>query len=151
MMKSVFYRVMNWIGYTLFFSCLPIIILFILAVIFKYDFTLENVANLYITDCALAVVVWRDTVILRDTVGSAVPYASFVQYLMIWACILSSTFFTALSITQGAGLSLEPEITKHLQYAAVALLFPIAGLGIGTQSYIGYVSFKPHDEEQQED
>ena len=146
MLKSVFSRVMNWIGYTLFFSCLPIIILFMLAVIFKYDFTLANIANLYITDCALAVVVWRDAIILRDIIGNKVPYVSFVQYLMIWACILSSTFFSALSITQGADLSLAPEITKHLQYAAVSLLCAIATLGIATQIYIG-ISVEPHDEE----
>ena len=133
---------MNWIGYTLFFSCLPIIILFMLAVIFKYDFTLANIANLYITDCALAVVVWRDAIILRDIIGNKVPYVSFVQYLMIWACILSSTFFSALSITQGADISLEPEITEHLQYAAVALLGAIAGLGIGIQICIGVFSGK---------
>lgn len=43
MLKAVFYRVMNWIGYTLILSFLPIIILFMMAAVFEYDFTLENV------------------------------------------------------------------------------------------------------------
>ena len=144
MLKSVLRRVMNWIGYTLILSLLPIIILLMLAAIFKYDFTVSNIANLYITDCGLAVMVWRDAIVLRDAIGSDVPYVSFVQYLMIWACILSSTFFSGLSITQGANISLAEETTQLLQYAAVALLCAIATLGIATQIYIGKLS---HDEE----
>ena len=46
MLKSVFYRVMNWIGYTLILSFLPIIISFMLEAIFKYDFALSNLSNL---------------------------------------------------------------------------------------------------------
>ena len=54
MLKSVFYRVMNWIGYTLILSFLPIIISFMLEAIFKYDFALSNLANLYIAILPLA-------------------------------------------------------------------------------------------------
>ena len=132
---------MNWIAYTLMFSFLPIILLFILAKFFGYDSKSANLENLFILDCGLAVAVWRDAMILRDTIEGKI-HGACVQYLMIWACIISSTFFSGLCITQGADISLKPEITRHLQYAAVALLFPIAGLGIGTQICIGVFSGK---------
>ncbi len=142
MMKSVFYRVMNWIAYTLILSFLPIIILFMLAAIFEYDFTLEDVlADLFITACGFAVA------ILRDTIGSVDFVGHCVRYLMIWACILSSVFFGGLYIAQRENAPLSPVTTDNLLCAAVALLVAIAVVGICTQIYMEWLSFHSDDAE----
>ncbi len=136
MLKSVFYRVMNWICYTLFFSFLPIIISVILALIFEYDFTLEDVlADLFITACGFAVA------ILRDTIGSVDIIGHCVRFLMILACIISSVIFGALCITQGENTSLSPATTENLLFAAGTLLIAITVVGICTQIYMEWLSF----------
>ena len=142
MLKSVFYRVMNWIAYTLILSFLPIIILFMLAVIFEYDFTLESVlADLFITACGFAVAILRDTVESADFVGHC------IRYWMIWVCIISSVIFGGLCIIQGENKSLSPATTENLLFAAGALLIVTAVFGIFTQIYLELRSSHSDDAE----
>ena len=141
-MKSVFSRVMNWIAYTLILSFLPIIISFILAAIFEYDFTLEDVlADLFITACGFAVA------ILRDTIGSVDFVGHCIRYLMILACILSSVFFGGICIKEGEHSPLSPTTTENLLFAAVAILIVVTVFGIFTQIYMEWLSFHPNDAE----
>ena len=136
MLKSVFYRVMNWIAYTLILSFLPIIISFILAAIFEYEFTLEDVlADLFITICGFAVA------ILRDTIGSVDFVGHCIRYLMILACILSSVIFGILCIREGESIFFSPAATENLLFVAGALLIAIAVIGTFTQIYMEWLSF----------
>ena len=141
MLKSVFYRVMNWIAYTLILSFLPIIISFMLAAIFGYDFTLSNLANLYIAACVLSVGV------LRDSSEMEYPINRVIQYAMILSCILSTVIFTALCDKQGHNESLSQTETTYLRIIAVALLAPAAIVGILAQIDMGRRSFLSHGKE----
>ena len=134
---------MNWIGYTLILSFLPIIISFMLEAIFKYDFALSNLENLYIAACVLSVVVHRDSCEIAHPISRA------IQYVMIFGCILSTAIFTALCVVQGENKSLSPQETKLLFVIAFALLGPIAATGILTQIYTGRRSFRSHGKESQ--
>lgn len=137
MLKSVFSsRVMKWIGYTLILSFLPIIISFILAPTYPYDFTLSNLANLYLAVCVLSVG------ILRDSSEITHPVSHTIQYLMILYCILSTVMFTRLFDKQGRNETLSPEETKYLLVMAITFLAPTVVIGICTQIYMEWRSLQ---------
>ena len=136
MLKSVFYRVIEWIGFTLILSFLPIILSFGIAWMFEYDFTLEDVlADLFITACGFAVAILRDTIGSTDFVGNC------IRYLMMLACILSSGIFCILCFGEEANIFFSPAVTENLFFVAGTLLIVIAVIGIFTQIYMEWLAF----------
>ena len=136
-------RIWDWLIYTLLLSFLPIIANLIIGGFFKYDFTLSNIANCYLSACGLSIVVYRDFIGREDSLSS------FAKFMLLSVCFVSALIIGVLCKMQGGNETLDDkEIAENLErFCLFVLLSPTAIIGIFMQIRIEYSSFQPHREE----